>query len=161
MHGIFGSELRVNAIKHILLVAVGVEDGKLRRIEKAPGIQAVQLKEVAVSGAAIADINGAGRLAERPIGAGDVSRGLGEAFARAGRHVDDQAGFVAVLCRRCTRDHVEGLHGVRWDLVGENLALLVGDRLAVERERVRCMVAEAVEKTVRVGSHTGRSKRDE
>src|ERR1700751_4075137 len=47
MDGVIRCELTVYAIEDILLVALGVEDCELRGVEKAPGIQAVELEEVA------------------------------------------------------------------------------------------------------------------
>ena len=37
----------IHAVEEVFLVALVVKDGKLRRIEKAPGVQAVALDEVA------------------------------------------------------------------------------------------------------------------
>ena len=47
-------------------------------------------------------------------------------------HDNDQAGFVAVFGGRSAFNHLHGLHGISGKLVGENLALLIGDGLAVD-----------------------------
>ena len=62
--------------------------------------------------------------------------------SRARRHLDHQAGLIAIFGRRGAFDHLHRLHGVERDLIREDFALLVGDGLAVERERVRSVIAE-------------------
>jgi len=47
MDGVRGRKGVVDAIEEVLLVPFVVEDGELRRIEKAPGIETVGLDEVA------------------------------------------------------------------------------------------------------------------
>ena len=76
----------------------------------------------------------------------------GDAQARARGHHDHQAGLAAIFRGRRAFDHFHRLHGVDRDLIRENLALLVRDRLAVDGERVRGVIAQAVEKTVGVGA---------
>jgi len=61
---------------------------------------------------------------------------------------DHEAGLVTVLGRGSTGDDLNGLNGVGGKLVGEDLALLVGNGLAVDGEGVGGMVAEAVEEAV-------------
>jgi hypothetical protein len=46
-------------------------------------------------------------------------------------------------------------------LIGEDLALLVGDGLAIDGERVGCVVAEAVEEPVGIGRDAGSGECDE
>ena len=71
------------------------------------------------------------------------------------------AGLAAVLGRRRAGDDLEGLHGVGGKLVGEDLALLVGDGLAVDGEGVGGVIAEAVEEAVGVGGDAGRGEGDQ
>ena len=151
----------VDAVEDVLLVALVVEDGELRRIEKAAGVEAVGLDEVAPVLAAIGQIEAAGRRAEGAIGGVDAAGGLGDALAGARGGHDDQAGLAAVLGRRRAADDFDGLNRVRRKLVGEDLALLVGDRLAVDGEGVGGVVAEAVEEAVGVGRHAGSGERDQ
>ena len=83
----------------------------------------------------------------------------GHALSRAGGHVDHHTGFVSILGWRRSVDDFQGLNGVNRNLVGENLALLVRDRLAVHRERILRVVAQAVEKAVRIGRDARRCER--
>ena len=149
-------ELIVDAIEEILLVALVVKDNKLRRIEKAPSVQAVELKEVSSFLGAVSEIERTVGGAEVSIGRGNVSCGLGQSLSRAGRDVNDQAGLVAIFGGRRSGNHFDRLHGIGRELVGEDFALLVGHRLAINRKRIRRVIAEAMEETVGVGRHSGR-----
>ena len=151
----------VDAVEDVLLVALVVEDGELRRIEKAAGVEAVDFNEVAPVLAAVAEIEGAGGGAEGAVGTADAAGGLGDALTGAGGGHDDQAGLAAVLGRRRAGDDFDGLNGVGGKLVGEDLALLVGDRLAIDGERVGGVIAEAVEEAVGVGGDAGDGQRDQ
>ena len=64
MDGVGRREAVVDAVEEVLFVALVVEDGELRRIEKAAGVQAVGLDEVAPVLAAIGEIEAAIRRAE-------------------------------------------------------------------------------------------------
>ncbi len=64
---------------------------------------------------------------------------------------DDEAGLVAVLGCRSAADDLERLHSVGGKLVGEDLALLVGDGLAVDGEGVLRVIAKAMEEAVGIG----------
>ena len=87
--------------------------------------------------------------------------GLVTALAGARGGHNDQAGFAAVLGRRRAADDLDGLNRVGGNLVGEDLALLVGDRLAVHGKGVGGVIAQAVKEAVGVGRHAGRGKRDQ
>ena len=50
--------------------------------------------------------------------------------------------------------------GIDGNLIGKYLALLIGDRLAVDRERVLGVVADAVEEAVGIGGDSRRGKSD-
>ena len=88
-----------------------------------------------------------------------VRRGYAEARARG--HLNHDAGLVAIFGRRRAVDHFERLDRVHGNLVREDFALLIGDGLAVDGERVFGVVAEAVEEAVRIGGDAGRSLRNE
>jgi len=47
------------------------------------------------------------------------------------------------------------LHGVERNLVAENLALLVGDRLPIYGEGVLRVIPEAVKESIGIGRHAG------
>ena len=112
VHRIGWREAVVHAIEDVLLVALVVEDGKLRRIEKAAGVQAVGLDEVAPVLAAIGEVEAAGRRPEGAVGAVDVAGRLGDALPGARGGHNDQAGLVAVFGRRRAADDLDGLNRV-------------------------------------------------
>ena len=78
----------------------------------------------------------------------------GDSQARAGGHHHHQAGLAAILGGRRAFDDFHRLHGVDRELIGEDLALLVRNRLAVDGERVRGVIAESVKKAVGVGRNS-------
>ena len=83
----------------------------------------------------------------------------GHALARARGHVDHDAGLVAIFGRRRARDDLHRLNRIQGNLVGEDLALLVGDGLAIDRERVLRVIAQSVEKAVGIGGDSRRRQR--
>ena len=138
-----------------------MKDDELGWVEEASGVEAVDLDEVAPVLVRRSRDRCAGGGAEGAVGGGDAAGRLGDALPGARGDLDDEAGLAAVFGRRRARDHLERLDGVGGKLVGEDLALLVGDGLAVDGEGVRGVVAEAVEETVGVGSDAGRGQGDQ
>ena len=63
----------------------------------------------------------------------------------------DQAGFIAEFGRGRASDQFHGLDGVQRHLRGEALALLIADRLAVNREAGLRMIAQGMEEAVGIG----------
>ncbi len=55
-------------------------------------------------------------------------------------------------------DYRHRLHGVERNLVRENLALLIGDGLTIERERVLRVVTEAVKQAIGIGRNSRRGQ---
>ena len=138
-----------------------MEDRELRGIEKAAGVQSVSLDEVAPTFSAVGEIEAAGCRPEGPIGGVDIAGGLGDALAGAGGGDDDETGLVAVFGRRRAADDFNRLNGVGRELVGKDLALLIGDGLAVNGEGVGGVVAETMKKAVGVGRDAGGGERDQ
>ena len=133
--GIGGGGLEIEAVEDVLLVAVVVHHGELRAIQKAAGVQPVERNEIAPALAAVRrDRSRRSTIPKRAVGCGDVAVRLGDAQAGARGHHDHQAGLAAIFGGRRALDHLHRLHGVHRKLIRENLALLVGDRLAVDRK---------------------------
>ena len=80
--------------------------------------------------------------------------------ARLGDDVHDEAALVAVLGGRDAGDDFHRLHGVLANLIRIQTALLIGNRLVVDRELRLRMVADRMEEAVGVGHHAGRRERD-
>ena len=159
--GVDRRELAVDAVEEVELVPLVVEDGELGRVEKATGVEAVDLDEVAPLLAAIGEVDGAGGGPEGSVGGSNRAGGDVRALAGAGRHLDDERGLAAVFGRRSAVDDLDGLYGVRGNLVGEDLGLLVGDVLTVDIEGVGGVVAHAMEEAVRIRGDAGRGEGDE
>ena len=71
--------------------------------------------------------------------------------ARLGHDVHHEAALVAVLRRRDAGDDFHRLHRVRRDLVRVHAALLICNRLVVDRELRLRVIADWVEEAVRIG----------
>ena len=164
-----GQQVEVKSVARGGLPVETVEDGfavphvvertKLRRVEKAPAAQGIGGEEVAKLLAAEAE---GGLFADRAEGTvlrGEAAEGL---LAQSGtRHgVDHQAGLVAELRARRAGDQLHRLNGVERNLRGELLALLIGDRLSVDRKAGLRVIAQRVEEAVGIGHHAGARQRD-
>ena len=150
MDGVGWSEGVIDSIEGVLLVSLVVKDGELGRIEEAASVEAVSFDEVAPVFAAESKIEAGGGRSEGAVGGIDAASRTRDSEARARGRDDDQAGFPTVLGRGSTAYDFDGLNGVGGDLVGEYFALLVGNRLAVDRKRVGGVVSKTVEETVGV-----------
>ena len=85
--------------------------------------------------------------------------GLVISLAGSRGYLNDQAGLVSILRGRRTRNHLNRLNRIGRDLVGENLALLIGDWLAVDRKRIGGMIAQPMEEAIGIRGYSGRRKR--
>ena len=130
-HRVFRRELVIHPVKKILLVALIVEDDKLRRIQEPPRIQPVQLKEISPVLAAVRQVETAIHSPERSVRSRKTPRRLRHTLPRPRRHLDHQRCLAAILRRRRARNHLQRLDRIRRNLVREHLALLVGNRLPV------------------------------
>ena len=84
--------------------------------------------------AAVRQVEASAAGAESAVRTGHLAMGVVDAQAGTRGHDDHEAGLVAILGGRRTLNHLHGLHGVDWNLIGEDLALLIGDLLPVDRE---------------------------
>ena len=73
----------------------------------------------------------------------------------------DQAALVAVLRRRDAGDDLHRLDRVGRELIRIDAALLVGDRLVVDRELRLRVIPDRMKEPVRIGDDPGRSHRDD
>ncbi len=70
----------------------------------------------------------------------------GRAEARLRGHIDHDAGLVAIFGRWSSRNDFHRLNGVERDLVGKHFALLICDRLPVDREGIFGMITQVRER---------------
>src|SRR5260370_27200358 len=160
MNRIVGCKAAVDAVKEVDFVTFVMEDGKLGTIKEPAGVQTIDFDEVSPVLAAVGKIEASGRGAERPVGRSYASVRSSRALPRTGGYVDDEAGLSTIFGGRGSRNRLNRLDRIRRNLIGEHLALLIGDRLSVYRKRVRGVVAKTMEKTLGIGHGTGRSPRD-
>ena len=150
--------LEIEPVEHVLLVAVIVENLVLRTVQEATRVETVRGDEVSPFGASILKIEPAVAGAKGAIGSRNIAVRLRDTEARAGGHHHHQAGLSSIFGRRRTFNHFHRLDGVDRQLLGEHLAHLVGNRLAVDRKRIRGVIAESVEKPVGIGRNPWRSE---
>ena len=80
---------------------------------------------------------------------------LSLAQARTRRNLYHQTCFVTVFRRRRAGNNLHRLDRIYRNLIRENLALLVGNRLTIDRERILRMIPETVEESVGVRHDPG------
>src|SRR5215475_2671906 len=136
MNRITRRKLIVDAVKYVFRVALVVHDGEFRRVEKASGVQAGRGDEVSPVLAAVTEIHTQIRSSEGPVRGRDAAVGSGHALAGARGDVEHDAGLVTVFGGGRAGDDFHRLDRVGGNLVGELLAELVGDGLAVERDGI-------------------------
>ena len=87
--------------------------------------------------------------------------GRGKALARACCGVDDNARLLAVLGRWRAGDDFQRLNSIERNLIREYLALLIGDRLPIQRKGILRVVAKTVKEAIRVGSNSRTAERNQ
>ena len=151
--------LVIGAIEDRAGVPGVVHRPELRRIEEPSAAFGVNRGKVAPA-------RGPGRergiLADGAEGAVGCQEIAGELLAESGTRgrIDHQAGLVSVLRRGRSGDHFHGLNRIGGNRRRKNFVALVGDGLAVDDVADLGMVAERVEKTVRIGGDARRGEDD-
>ena len=130
-----------------------MEGLELWGIEEAAGVKEVSGNKVPRFLFAHGQVEASIDRAEGAIGRIDAAGGPGCIETGARGDLDDHTGLVAELSRGCAADHFKRLHGIQRNLVTEDLALLVGDGLAVYGKRVLRVIAEAMKEAVGIGRH--------
>src|SRR5215472_2954179 len=136
-----------------------MHDLELRWVEESTGIEPIDRNVISNPVGSVSEIESGIRSAKRPVRGGDAAVWLLGSQTRARSYLYDHAGLVAKLCRRSTRNYFKRLNRIERNLVGEHLALLIGDRLAIERERVLSVIAESMEETIRIRADSRRRER--
>ena len=124
----------IRAIEDIFLIALVVKRGEFRRIKKAARAQAIGRDEVAPFGSTEGNVEAGIHGAKRAIRSREASRRLRHTQTRARRRLDHQAGLISKFRWRGTGNDFQRLDGIRGNLIRKDLALLVGDGLAIERK---------------------------
>ena len=144
----------IDAVEHVFFVAVVVDNAEFRPIEEATGIQAVGGDEVSPILAAVGEVAVHIRRSEGAVRGGHVA--VRRSRPSPERVVTSMTRLVlSPYSAEGARRSPHRLHGVERNLVGEHLALLVGDGLAIERKRVFRVIAQSVKQAVGIGSHPG------
>ena len=154
-------KLIIHAVEEVLLVSLVVHHDEFRRIEEAAGIQAVGGDEISPVLAAVAEVEAHIGVPKAAVFGGQAAVRRGHSLAGARGYVDDQACLAAVLGRRRAGNHLHRLDRIQRNLVGEDLALLIGDRLAIHGERVFGVIAQSVEEAVGIGGNPRRGERNQ
>ena len=97
------------------------------------------------------------RCAKSAIGNRHLTTGRPHTPAGARRHVDNLSGLGSAFDWRRTLNSLRRLDRFGRHSVRKDLALPVHDRLAIERKRILCALAQTVKQAVRVGGRGGQS----
>src|SRR5205814_8619162 len=109
-------------VEYVLFVSLGVYDAELRRIQKAPAIQAIGRDEIAPFLATVPQVEAGTGGAETAVRSGDGTVWRGESLTGAGRNVYHQACLLAEFGRRCCGDDLHRLNRSQRGLLGAHLA---------------------------------------
>src|SRR5271156_2681978 len=131
---------------------------ELRRIEETARVQTTYGDEVSPILSPVREIGTPVRGSKRSVGGGNTPVRCSYTLARASGGNDHDARLASVFRWRRAGYDFHRLNGFDGKLIGEDLALLVGDRLAVDGERIRGVVADAVEETIGIGSDSRRGQ---
>ena len=156
VNGIHFRKLKVHPVEDVLFVSLVMKHGKFRRIEKTAAFQSAGGNEVSPILAAVAQVDPDIGGAKAAIGSRDAALGGGHALSRARGHVDYDAGLLSEFGGRRAGDDFHRLNGIERNLVGKNLALLVGDGLAIDGKGIFRVVAQAMEEAVGIGGDSRR-----
>ena len=126
---------------------------KLRRIQEAASIRKIPHQEVSppLSAYSQREIRRWRAKGSVLLGKAAVRRVISYAGARNG--IYHHTGFVPVFCLSRPGYYLQRLDGIQRNLVGEDLAVLVGDGLIVERNLGLGVIAQRVKETVGVSRY--------
>ena len=102
-------------------------------VKEAPGTLEVKSNKVTSLRVSVSQGSIRTDCAECSVGRVEVPGGLLLIQARLGYRIDDEACFVAVLSRRRSGNYLHRLNRVGRQLSREGFALLIGNRLVVDR----------------------------
>src|SRR5260370_35978805 len=134
VQSIFLRDLKIQPVKPVFLITFGMNHLDFRWIQESPALQSVYGDEVPPFLSPIGKIEANVRGAKTSVGTVYSPRRFGHAEPGFRGYFDHQARFVAKLRWRCAGDHLQRLNRIGWNLSGEDLALLVSDRLPVHRK---------------------------
>src|SRR5258708_1413263 len=160
MEDVFPGRLPVEVVEDALVVAAVVNRQALRRIQKMSRSNAAQSYEVSVLRSTDAECNIPSAGSERaPLGV-DIAERLGHAQPGPAGGIHNQAGLIAILRIRRSRNQFHALKGDGGNLRGEELALLVADGLAIDEHQSLSVVSEGVKETIGVGGDASAAVRN-
>src|ERR1700678_3015113 len=109
-------------------------DGELGRIEKPAAVQSVKRDEISPFLASVGKVEAGTGGAKRPVRSRDGAMGSGNAETRPCGSDNHDAGLDTELGGRCPGNDFQRIDRIDRNLVGKNLALLIGDGLAINGE---------------------------
>src|SRR4029077_3601182 len=140
--------LIIDAVKQILFIPLVMDDSELRWVKKPATVQAIHRNEVPPILPSVSKIETTIYGPKASIRGGKRAVGCSDPLPRTGRNIDHYARLFTKFGGRRARDHFQGCNRIQRNLVLEDLALLGGNRVRVAGERVLCVIAHAVKKTV-------------
>src|SRR4029077_7398159 len=110
MDGIGLGELKVHAIKYVLLVALVMYGGELRRVEKATTVQPVDGDKISPLLASVREIKSHTGRAKAAVGSGEITVRRGHSLPGARCNVNHNACFLAEFGGRRAGNYFQRLN---------------------------------------------------
>src|SRR5580692_365652 len=151
MQRVAAARVEIEPVKEACTHAGVMKNFELRCIQKAAGPLEIESGEVSKLSASNSKRSFLLSGTECAVRAVEASSRPGEAKARFGDHVHDQACLVAILRRNRSADNFDGLNRVGRELGRKGFALLIRHRLIVDRVTGLRMVAQRMKQPVRIG----------
>ena len=124
-------ELKVDPIKDILFIPLGMHNRKLWRIEEPAAVQPISRDKVSPLLASVTKVKPHIGRAETSVGSCDRAMWRRLPLTRSRGNVDHNACLLAEFSRGRARNNLHRLDRIERNLVGEHFALLIRDRLAI------------------------------
>src|SRR5437660_6210642 len=137
-----------------------MQSGEFGRIEEATRPFEIERRKIACPFVSESEGGLLLRRTERAIHRGKTPERFCRAKPRFGDGVDHETGLVTVFRGRSPGNHFERLNGVDGKLSREGFALLIADRLIVQRYRRLRVIAKRVKEPVRISYCVGRGLGD-
>src|SRR5579864_2786014 len=146
--------LIIQPIEQRHVVSFVVESGELRGVQEPSAPYAIDVKEISKFRISKPECNIAANAAVRPVGGVHISKKSSRAESRPSGDLSNQAGLIAKFGARRACSRLHALNGTNRNLGGEQLALLIADRLAVDQKTHLCVIAKRMKKSVPVGGNS-------
>ena len=154
------AQVEIETIEDVPTVADRMDWPEFRCVQEASRSHPICRQEIAGFLATRTKVDGLGDRSEGTVFRLEASRGLCQAQTRTCGRVYNKTGLVAVLGSGRAGDQLHRLDRIHRYLRRECFALLVADRLSVDREGRLRVVSQRMKESIGIGDNPGRRKND-